>query len=256
MKLCECGCGQEVRYSHHRFIYGHAVRCQSKETRRKQAESVRGFKHTEEAKHKISEGNKGNKGNKGRKLSEEHKKKISESNKGRKASEETKQKMSESQKGRIITEETKRKMSESNKGRTGQTCSEETKRKLSIANTGKKRSNETKRKISESNKGEKCSNWKGGISFEPYCHKFNNTLKEEVRNRDNRICQNCKAKENVRRHTVHHVHYDKSNCYPDLITLCTSCNVKANYNRNYWEIFFMNKLNDRELLFWTRRNGT
>jgi len=34
--------------------------------------------------------------------------------------------------------------------------------------------------------GENHPNWKGGVSFDPYCHKFNNQLKERIRNRDNR----------------------------------------------------------------------
>ena len=35
--------------------------------------------------------------------------------------------------------------------------------------------------------------------------------------------------------TVHHIDYDKQNCSPtNLITLCNSCNARANFNRNYW----------------------
>ena len=68
----------------------------------------KGQKLSDEIKRKISETKKargqrpyffGN--NKGRKFSEEWKRKISESNKGRKLSEETKQKISESKKGKI-----------------------------------------------------------------------------------------------------------------------------------------------------------
>lgn len=74
---------------------------------------------------------------------------------------------------------------------------------------------------------------------------FNNTLKEHIRNRDNRICQLCGAKENGKKLAVHHVHYDKENCEPDLITLCQGCNSKVNFNRDHYEKLFMNNLKDR-----------
>lgn len=71
---------------------------------------------SEETKRKISESNKGKHYlNKGIPLSEEHKRKISESLKGKKRkphTEETKQKISKSNKGKKMSEESKRKMSE------------------------------------------------------------------------------------------------------------------------------------------------
>jgi hypothetical protein len=108
---------------------------------------------------------------------------------------------------------------------------------------------ESKAKLSKSHRGEKCYNWQGGISFEPYCHKFNRDLKERIRERDNRTCQypGCGKRENGTKHTCHHVHYDKLNCNPDLITLCRSCNMKVNFNREYWEAYFMELLKQRGL---------
>lgn len=103
--------------------------------------------------------------------------------------------------------------------------------------------------------GEKSHAWRGGLSFLPYCEKFNTKLKDKIRNRDNCICQNCGVKENGEKHNIHHVNYDKENCYPNLITVCRSCNSIANSNRDKWEIFYMNKLNDRGLLHWTLNNG-
>ena len=84
------------------------------------------------------------------------------------------------------------------------------------------------------------SNWKGGITPQPYCKKFNNKFKEAVRERDDYTCQlcGCEQEDNGRRLSVHHIHYDKENCYPDVIALCNACNVKVNVNREYWEKYF------------------
>ena len=87
----------------------------------------------------------------------EVRKKNSESHKGLKHTEETKQKISEARKGKKKSEETKRKMSESLKGNTyrlGTKVSEETKQKMSEAKKGKKKSEETKQKMSEAKKGQ------------------------------------------------------------------------------------------------------
>lgn len=108
------------------------------------------------------------------------------------------------------------------------------------------------------NQGENHSNWKGGISFLPYCIKFNKELKELVRRRDNYICQLCNKtqEKNGAQLSVHHIHHDKENCYPDLIILCRSCNVKVEKNemKKKYEEIFMNNLNGRNLLFWNRGN--
>lgn len=65
---------------------------------------------------------------KGKKLSEEHRRKISESERGNKHSEESKRKISESLKGKKFSDEHKRKLSEAKKGKK---LSEEHKRKMS-----------------------------------------------------------------------------------------------------------------------------
>lgn len=79
-------------------------------------------------------------------LSEETRKKISESEKGRILSEETKQKISKANKNKIISEETRQKLSKALKGRQ---FSEETKKKMSEARKGKKMPKETKEKRSK-----------------------------------------------------------------------------------------------------------
>ena len=83
-------------------------------------------------------------------ISDETRRKLSESHKGIFHTEETRRKMSESHKGKVLTEETKRKLSESHKGKV---LTEETKRKLSEANKGKVHSEEARRKLSEARKG-------------------------------------------------------------------------------------------------------
>uniref|UniRef100_A0A6H1ZJ05 Homing endonuclease n=2 Tax=viral metagenome TaxID=1070528 RepID=A0A6H1ZJ05_9ZZZZ len=224
--------------------------------------SKRGYITPENVKRKISEANKGNTSYwKGKNLPEETKKKISDARQGKytgeknpffgkQHSEETRHKISEktigrpsSMKGKKHSEETLQKMSEIhkgcipwNKGRTGlQSHSEESKKKVSDALKGKKM-------------GEDNPNWNGGTSFEPYCHKFNEKLREQIRERDGRTCQLCGAKENGRRLTVHHIHYLKSDCEPDLIALCIRCNGKVNYNRDHYEELFMSKLIERGLV--------
>lgn len=97
-------------------------------------------------------------------------------------------------------------------------------------------------------RGDKNPNWNGGSSFEPYCPKFNNELKEKIRERDNRSCGLCGCKENGEKLHVHHVHYDKPNCYPDLISLCRSCHMRTQSNRDYYEDFFMKLLKTRGLI--------
>jgi len=104
--------------------------------------------------------------------------------------------------------------------------------------------------------GERSPAWKGGMSFLPYCYRFNTKLKDKIRVRDDFTCQNCGIDENGQKHNIHHIHYDKENCFADLITVCNSCNAKANFNRDTWEAYYMNKLNDRGLLHWTLSNGT
>jgi len=92
--------------------------------------------------------------------------------------------------------------------------------------------------------GEKCYQWEGGKSFEPYTIDFSNRLKEAIRDRDNRICQLCGIKEEKlkRKLDVHHIDYDKKNCdESNLISLCRSCHGKTQKNKKYWTKHFKNK---------------
>ena len=93
---------------------------------------------------------------KGVTLSEETRRKMSESQKGHTVNEDTRKKMSEAKKGHTLNEETRKKMSEAMKGEHnpfyGKTHNDETRKKISEAKKGVTLSAETRRKISEAMK--------------------------------------------------------------------------------------------------------
>jgi len=229
---------------------------QSEDQRKINSESHKGQIVSEEAKRKISEALKG------RVFSEEHKKNLGLANIGKhpnlnyKHTEEAKRKISEAKKGCVgywegkhLPEEARRKIGEANRKRKGKQtpwnkgitgyktkpCSEEQRKILSDIHIGM-------------HAGDKNPNWNGGTSFDPYCSKFNDKLRARIRDRDNHTCQLCGTKENGRRLSVHHVHYDKPNCNPDLVALCTGCNGRVNVNRDRHEALFMSKLRERGLI--------
>lgn len=73
-----------------------------------------------------------------------------------------------------------------------------------------------------------------GTGNDPYPLEFN-YIKKDILIRDNYICQVCGKKGNH----VHHIDYNKNNCKKNnLITTCNQCNIKANYNRDYWFAYF------------------
>ena len=91
-------------------------------------------------------------------------------------------------------------------------------------------------------KNENNPNWQDGIGKLPYSFEFSEALKEEIRKRDNHKCQLCKVyqKDYYRKLDVHHIDYDKQNCNEEnLISLCNKCNIKVNYNRDYYYAYFM-----------------
>lgn len=95
----------------------------------------------------------------------------------------------------------------------------------------------TKVKIGAANSGEENGNWNGGASREPYALIWGSGLfKKSIRERDGHSCQNPECKKNCSVLSIHHIDYDKNNCNPNnLITLCVSCNARANFNRDFWE---------------------
>ena len=97
--------------------------------------------------------------------------------------------------------------------------------------------------------GEKHPNYIDGRTFEKYPSEFTRKLREEIIQRDNGKCQGKDCSITREEHLliydrdieVHHIDYDKQNCKEDnLITACKQCNIRANYDRNYWKEYFQN----------------
>jgi hypothetical protein len=192
-------------------------------------------------------------------LSKTHRKHLSDARKGKPLSEEHRKHLSESLKGRIFSEETRNKMSVSQKGKKRSPLSKDLCKKLSESRKGennpffgKKHTEKTCKILSDKHKErlklhpEQNSWWKGGISFEPYCPKFNRVFKERVRKFFNHTCQLCGHvwQLNEKLLSVHHVNYDKMVCCNDVkplfVPLCDSCNSKVNFHREFWEEIFTN----------------
>jgi len=147
--------------------------------------------------------------------------------------------------GKKLPKDMSNKISESNKGKhyywLGKKMSQETTKKMSEARKGVKYSKETREKISRAHKGkpkpwlkgEKNPSWQGGKSFEPYTLDWE-IKRKTVRKRDGYICQLCGKYPAL---DVHHIDYDKKNCNPEnLITLCRTCHIKTNFNRDSWRL--------------------
>ena len=159
----------------------------------------------------------------GKTPSHETKNKIIDGNKGKKRSEEIRLKMHEAQSKRF---------KKNKPPMLGKHHTEETKKKMSKIHMGL-------------HLGDKSPNWRGGISFEPYCILFNDEFKERVREYFGRCCYICNKNEieNGRKLDVHHVTYNKETCCDDsiplFVPLCLSCHMKTNAHRKFWKEFFI-----------------
>lgn len=163
----------------------------------------------------------GNTISKGRKLSKSHKEKISISLIGNTRT-----------KGRIIPEEELER-------RRGRKQSEKQKEKTRLRMMGNAYSVGV-------NVGPNHPQWKGGISKEPYCCMWTKEYKEEIKERDGYKCLNPHCWNKDYGLTIHHLDYNKKNCHPkNLITLCRSCNSRANKNENSWMALYQLILNQR-----------
>ena len=87
--------------------------------------------------------------------------------------------------------------------------------------------------------GEKHYNWRGGITCEPYCQDWTKEYKEYIKERDSYICLNPYCYKGNIVLSVHHIDYNKKNCKPsNLITVCRSCNTRANRDRGWHKAWY------------------
>lgn len=211
-----------------------------------QTEFKKGHTLSEETKKKIGEASKGNKYRLGKKLSREHKRKISLKMKGRIFSKESREKMSEARRGRRLSEEQIKNMHKFPKGQTpwnkGLTAEiDERLKKISEERKGEKNpmfgnkyTEEERKKRSETQKGENHYNWKGGIS--PINHRIRNSMQYKdwrtvVFERDNYTCQKCGSKNGNGKAIYLNAHHilsfagcpEKRFDIENGITLCSDC---------------------------------
>ncbi len=116
----------------------------------------------------------------------------------------------------------------------------QSKRMLALGDTHPWRQPEYIKKNSEMNSGPNHPQWKGGISAEPYCDIWlDQDYKQSIKDRDNNQCQNPDCWGTSNKLCGHHIDYNKKNCHPwNIITICQSCNTRANHNRKYWQEFY------------------
>jgi len=172
--------------------------------------------------------------------------------KGFKHSEETKKKISESKKGQLPwitgrhhTEEARQKMSDAKMGsipwNRGRECPEISQGRLELKEKlGYLNSPEAREKMPRSHLGRytgaEHSNWKGG--WKKYRGSDWSEQRKKARIRDNCVCQCCDATENGKEHDVHHwISYKlcKSNGLGNLVLLCPVCHL---YIENRFRIDF------------------
>jgi hypothetical protein len=119
-------------------------------------------------------------------------------------------------------------------------------KKISEKTKGKKRSEEMKQSI----RGEKNHAWKGGISFFPYCIKFDRRRKKATRDFFNNTCICCGSHINElpKNLSVHHIDHDKEqgcNGKPfNLVPLCHSCHSIENHYREEYATYINKTLED------------
>ena len=88
--------------------------------------------------------------------------------------------------------------------------------------------------------GPNSPNWNGGSSNAPYCVNWTAEFKNYIKERDGYLCLNpyCNSKDPTDL-TIHHIDYNKQNCNPsNLITVCRSCNSRANTNRTWHKAWY------------------
>lgn len=91
---------------------------------------------------------------------------------------------------------------------------------------------------------DRCHNWKGGVSNEPYPIEFDNVLKRRIRANYNYRCAVCGIQAKLLH--IHHIDYRKDNINDDnLIPLCPPCHSRTNSNRDYWTGYLKSLIQER-----------
>lgn len=153
------------------------------------------------------------------------------------------QRLSEASRTENLSEETLRKHSEAVRGEKNPNYidgrSSRKRPSLSEALRGRTLSVLHRRRIADALRGKNNPSWKGGVSFDPYCPRFNDKVKNRVRNEFGRTCVKCgkSAFQDRQRLSVHHIDDNKNQgCDGNkwrLIVLCNSCHGEmANAERH------------------------
>lgn len=229
MTLCECGCGLEAKPGN-RFIHGH---------------NQRNKKHTPKSRELMSKNN-------GMKRKENSSRFEGDNNPMRNPEVVAKISGGNHWTRRLgISEESRNRMSVARMGtdpwNKGKRCPEISERQMGEKNhmfgkvsplKGVKRPDLT---------GENANAWKGGISFEPYCPKFTERFKHQIRDHyDNcdffsglpdYICNVVNGK--VWKLDVHHIDYNKNQGCEGvgwkLVPLSRKNHAKTHGNRSFWK---------------------
>jgi hypothetical protein len=199
MNKCECGCGQECNK---RFVNGHNIRL-------------------------------GKCNRTGSIFSKEQKNLISQKLKDIKKSDNHKNNMKKS-----FTDDRRKKYAEFLKINNPM-FNEEVRKKVSLKQKGRQVKESTKIKLMKYC-GPLNSRWKGGISDEGYCDLWKDKeYKKEIKKRDFNTCLNPECSKKCNKIVIHHINYDKKDCNPlNLITICSSCNSKANSDREWHKAWY------------------
>ena len=134
----------------------------------------------------------------------------------------------------------------------GRKHTKESKVKMSAWQIGRKMSEETKEKMRKSSArkgkasywrgrfGKEHPRWNGGSKPQGYCLEFTKDLKIYIKDLDDNKCSNPSCWDNNSTLCVHHVDYNRKNCVVEnLITICRSCNTRANKDRDMWQQLYI-----------------
>ncbi len=255
MSLCLCGCGSEVKkgrkYINRHWMKMDWYRKKQRETTLKLLENKEYKKRRDEAVKKVMQ-------------SDEYRSRQSETMKRVCNTEENKNRVSKQAKGNW-DQDTNRKVELSKRMKEKWKSKKERKKQSQMMlkvwknDEYKKKRKEGMEKpgVSEKialggakRKGFNNGAWNGGTGCAPYSTIWGNSeFKESIKERDNFKCKHPDCWNKSKILVLHHINYDKKDCDPEnLITLCNSCNLRVNVNREYWMKYFSGILEENMIL--------